>query len=227
MLSNSISEYKSLIHGRLNLLFISHLHDDHVSGIPELIRDVAVDAVVLPEIMVDMRLLLAAQHDGIESNPELIEFYEDPELFFARRGVKRIYRLGPGNSAVETLFTDPPPRSNRSNSKQDPYTVDAFPNPEKEKALYKASLLQYHGGLGFFVPHFDWEFRVFNRDSGFQAKNILLDIEQLLTDARFDFAAILRDPELVQKVRDMYKVHLFGRPELDIQYCAIVSGGSG
>lgn len=77
---------------RLDMLIISHLHDDHVNGLEYLLDDVKVDTVVMPYI-----------DDGLKSLP-LIEcasnsdflrtFYLNPVEWLASRGVRRILLLG-------------------------------------------------------------------------------------------------------------------------------------
>ena len=75
----------------LDLLFISHLDSDHVSGIDSLLASVATQNVVLPYLSNIERLIIVAQAvaDG-KLNGTLLAFARDPVAWLASRGVERI-----------------------------------------------------------------------------------------------------------------------------------------
>ncbi len=94
-----IDDYKALLPYRkalggkaLDLLVISHLHDDHVNGLDHLLKGVKVDTVVMPYTC--DKLLLLAQLESQNDEEFLQDFYADPINWFVERGVQRIVLLG-------------------------------------------------------------------------------------------------------------------------------------
>lgn len=77
---------------RLDMLIISHLHDDHVNGLEYLLDGVKVDTVVMPYIDDGLKSLPLVESAG---NSEFLRtFYLDPVGWLASRGVRRILLLG-------------------------------------------------------------------------------------------------------------------------------------
>lgn len=87
----------------LDLLIVSHLHDDHVNGLEYLLKDVAVDTVVMPCMEENLRILA-----GWESNEgdALQAFYDDPVAWFIHRGVRRIFLASASLEGKEDFFND-------------------------------------------------------------------------------------------------------------------------
>lgn len=77
---------------RLNMLVISHLHDDHVNGLKYLLDNVKVDTVVMPYI--DDGLKSLSLIESSRNSDFLRTFYLDPVNWLASRGVRRILLLG-------------------------------------------------------------------------------------------------------------------------------------
>lgn len=75
----------------LNLLVISHLHDDHVNGLERLLDGVKVDTVVMPYLNEGLKSLPLLE--STEEDKFLSELYNDEVAWFASRGVRRIIRL--------------------------------------------------------------------------------------------------------------------------------------
>lgn len=82
----------------IDALFVSHLDDDHVSGLDRLLAAVKVDSVYIPYVdnLVPILDLLEAEKETALS-VSLIEATIDPESWFGRRGVKRVIRVSGGN----------------------------------------------------------------------------------------------------------------------------------
>ncbi|USS41573.1 MBL fold metallo-hydrolase [Thermococcus aggregans] len=79
----------------IDLLIISHLHKDHVSGIPHLLKITHVDTVILPYLTPIERLLVALQTPVAPR--EFYEFLADPVMFLLdSRKVNRVILVGGG-----------------------------------------------------------------------------------------------------------------------------------
>lgn len=88
LLPNKKSSYKK----KLDLLVVSHLHDDHVNGLEYLLKDFDVETVVMPYTSEDLRLMSRIESDGEEEF--LQAFYTDPVYWFISNGVRRVLLLG-------------------------------------------------------------------------------------------------------------------------------------
>lgn len=82
-LQREIDDYKLLLktvkggrNKKLNLLVISHLHDDHVNGLEYLLKDIDVDTVVMPYVSEDIKLI--ARLESERDSDFLRTFYIDP-----------------------------------------------------------------------------------------------------------------------------------------------------
>ena len=99
-LHREIDHYKALlpyvVHSkrkkRLDLLIVSHMHDDHVNGLEYLLNNVEVDTVVMPYTDSVIRLLARAESSSEEKF--LRTFYMDPIGWFSSKGVHRILLIG-------------------------------------------------------------------------------------------------------------------------------------
>ena len=79
---------------RVDTLFVSHLHADHVNGLDQLLGMVKADTVYIPYVddMVSVIDLVEADLDGALT-ASLIEASIDPGAWFGRRGVARVVRV--------------------------------------------------------------------------------------------------------------------------------------
>lgn len=77
--------------GTVDLLFISHLHADHISGIDRLLSEGQAVEVVLPYLGDDeIKLLLACGASRGIITSTFLDFLHDPIEWFFRRGVQRV-----------------------------------------------------------------------------------------------------------------------------------------
>lgn len=97
------------VHRDLDLVFLSHLDDDHVNGLDYLIRSKQVVEVVLPYLEDHERLLVLAQAAAQgRFSSQFATFISDPVAWLRDRGVERITLVeGPGEADGED---DPVPR---------------------------------------------------------------------------------------------------------------------
>jgi len=78
----------------IDLLVLSHLHTDHVNGIPYLLGKTRVDTAILPYLHPIERLLIAALQPPMP--PWYYLFLASPAAFLISMGVRNIYFLGGG-----------------------------------------------------------------------------------------------------------------------------------
>lgn len=91
---------------RLDLLVVSHLHDDHVNGLERLLGDLEVDTVVMP--YADEATMLLARAESSYEDPFLASFYADPVDWLSSRGVQKIMLVGsPGEGQREDDLSYP------------------------------------------------------------------------------------------------------------------------
>ena len=123
--SNSIwvSEFKknTLGESNINLLVLSHLHADHVSGLDALLAKTVVDTVMLPYLSPEERLVVALE----ETNPSgaLRNFWADPISFLDRKNVGRIVLFGANEAS--------PPEDVFGEYEQREMNIDRLPRDEK------------------------------------------------------------------------------------------------
>ncbi len=94
-LKSEIDSFKLLLptnEKKLDLLVISHLHDDHVNGLEYLLKDIKVDTVVMPYIDDGLKSLPLVESST--NNDFLRTFYIDPVNWFSLMGVRRVMLLG-------------------------------------------------------------------------------------------------------------------------------------
>lgn len=77
---------------KLDLLVVSHLHDDHVNGLELLLKNVDVDTIVMPYVNEGIKFLARLESHSNEGFLQL--FYTDPVGWFISKGVRRIFLLG-------------------------------------------------------------------------------------------------------------------------------------
>ena len=94
-LMSEIDSFKLLLptnEKKLDLLVISHLHDDHVNGLEYLLKDIKVDTVVMPYIDDGLKSLPLVESSA--NSDFLRTFYLDPVNWFSLMGVRRVLFLG-------------------------------------------------------------------------------------------------------------------------------------
>lgn len=89
-----VSEFKKNTLGKstIDLLVLSHLHSDHVSGLDVLLDRTVVDTVVLPYLSPKERLMVALE--GSNSSAWLRDFWADPVSYLDGKNVRRIVLFG-------------------------------------------------------------------------------------------------------------------------------------
>jgi hypothetical protein len=102
----------------IDLLIISHLHKDHTSGIPHLLKRTKVGTVILPYLTPIERLIVALETP--QASEEYYSFLADPVEYLLGRGVKKVILIG----------GEEPEREWRPFSKEEPPELP--PEPPRE-----------------------------------------------------------------------------------------------
>lgn len=80
----------------IDALFVSHLHEDHVSGLDRLLGSARVNTVFLPHLRRGATVAdLVAEAAGGALSHSLVEASLEPQEWFRQRGVSRIVRVQP------------------------------------------------------------------------------------------------------------------------------------
>lgn len=173
-LNSIVARYKNnLTTPRLDLLILSHLHDDHVAGLNTLLKKpkVSVDTVVLPYLSPIERLMVSLAKTSLPS--WFYEFWADPVQFLIARGVKRILLLGGGKASPPKDDFRPEGRFENEGERLDISEMPDDDHLQKEvitkdeqwrRFLDQGRLLtKSHDGYAYKrVPRGMWVFRFFN-----------------------------------------------------------------
>ena len=118
-LNKAILHYKTKELSRyLNLLIISHFHDDHTVGLGKLLNNLHVDTVVLPYLTPIERLTIALQKPYLPASyNEFYEFLSDPVVFLFEKKVKKIIIIGGTEGEKQSYLPEQLPPNKPKNSK--------------------------------------------------------------------------------------------------------------
>lgn len=142
-LKTVIDKYSSTLKKEsIHLLVLSHLHEDHVSGLEYLFENNRnVDTVILPYLSPIERLLIAAMH--AKSGQSFFAFISDPVVWLLNHQVQHILLLGDSEGENETPDRSPESPKIPENPFEDPLEAakhlrDSFQDdPELEKTYEK------------------------------------------------------------------------------------------
>ncbi|MDE3799574.1 MBL fold metallo-hydrolase [Sinorhizobium meliloti] len=100
--SGELASYRSVSSGRTDILFVSHLHSDHISGIDRLQAMAPATTVVVPYLDLCDRLILVLSDLGAGAvSSSALEYFGDPVGWWQRRGARQIVFLEPGSGDDE------------------------------------------------------------------------------------------------------------------------------
>lgn len=153
-LRREIDDFKALLpHVRngnkkkIDLLVISHMHDDHVNGLEYLLKDVEVDTVVMP--YTDQTIRFLARAESIGDEPFLSSFYMDPVEWFSLNGVHRVMLLGSPNEGQYY---------NMDGSEEQRYLVIDEVGINPDELVHDTGIVNINNTLGIKHSHFCWKF---------------------------------------------------------------------
>jgi len=216
VLMNSISEHKALIGQRLDLLSVSHFHQDHVSHIPELIDGLELGTVVIPFVRPELRLLLAAQYDDISDDGDRIRMYGDPEMYFIAHGAERVIIASGdenknGNDKFD-FFGKPPEEYPQKEGKENlNHTVIIGNKTSADTTLFTNKADEYRGCFSIVAPSYLWEFRFKNLYYDCMRSNFWGDITKLLERHNNSFDEILKNKTYIKQLQKIYRDNFEGK----------------
>lgn len=168
LIKRSVCMFKQDIESaEINLLIISHLHSDHVSGLDELFNNFKIKEVILPYFAPIERLLIAIRR--INMPRWYYSFLSDPVKFLVDKGVERIIILG-GEKSSKGVFPD---KIFPASRKRDKLNIKKLPDDEELKSkIFKLDenwektftenklIIKNHNGYAIALGL--WIFRFFN-----------------------------------------------------------------
>ena len=174
ILNSIVINYKkhNLTIPRLDLLILSHLHDDHIAGLNTLFKrpKVSVDTVVLPYLSPIERLMIALIN--VRLPLWFYKFWADPVHFLIEKGVKRVLLLGgseanpPDDLRPERRLENEEERLDISEMPDDDLLLNEVIEKDGQwkKFLAQRKLLtkSHNGYMYLQVPRGIWIFRFFN-----------------------------------------------------------------
>lgn len=211
---------------KLQFLFLSHLHWDHVSGVKTLLELAKVDTVILPYLDPWERLLIACLR--IKSPAWYFIMLYDPVNFFLNYGVRRIILVARGvSNDITNIDFD---RGRREHQYANQFFIDMSQMPELDdetkerifdreiainrhnnwREIYKNGilLLKSHFGIIDIVNHdLIWKFILYNCTVDDSQVNIFKN--KVMTEFKCDHKEIsldiFKNKQNLKKLKDCYK----------------------
>jgi glyoxylase-like metal-dependent hydrolase (beta-lactamase superfamily II) len=111
LVTNAIADLKRTCkRKKIDLLTLSHFHDDHINGVVELLDKIGAKTIMLPWAPLWRRLLIGFEQGLRASDPEML-FYVDPVQYFAQEagdGFGQVLFVMPSDGEGPPFLTDPP-----------------------------------------------------------------------------------------------------------------------
>lgn len=213
-LNSVLSTYKNrLTSKKVDLLILSHLHEDHVSGLYSLFHrlpKITVDNVMLPYLRPAERLLLAVGLPEFTGD-WVYEFLADPVQFFIERDVKQVTYLSGGESASDEQMNY---RSER-HDEQSGFTDKLRDSTELKNYIYNNephlsrhlnSRLKIKSHKGALVANsVYWEFQFFNCSISPSIMQSFLNCVRGLSPYK-PITELIVDPQERAKLRVCYNI---------------------
>ena len=214
----------------IGLLAISHFDFDHISHIPELLRECTVDTVMLPHISNELRVVFLAKcvfdaRDGNDSefvdhlgwNEELVELFRNPASYFAERGAEQIIGiLGDDNDDSNDIRKEDKPISSFQPSENDHHDLEylhlryvgggqRIQSEEKQFDRYNV----YSGSPAYRleIKRYSWLFRPLNVQEKLPA-TFYNDVQKILCQCNDDWWELLSDASKLKQLTKIYDLYI-------------------
>ncbi|WP_339890238.1 hypothetical protein [uncultured Flavobacterium sp.] len=218
-LDYAIESYKNrLCNKTIDILFISHLDDDHVNGIVDLLNGIRCQNIYLPYLTPFERLLVAIRHNPGDTDvfPNFIRFITSPHDYLLEIEGANIGRINyiKGNSegefSIEKKVIDPNETNNEFTD-----NLDLLPQSEFNAEIaslsqnLKIAFKKANGKLNF---GFLWEFYLFHEPGTFAQivlfRNAIHDIYGFEVDEQLSSAelvTILGNSDNLKELRKRFR----------------------
>lgn len=195
---------------KVDLLIISHLHNDHVAGLNTLLSKVSVDTVILPYLSPIERLMVALKKTNLPF--WFYDFLADPVTFLIEKGVNKVILIG-GREAhsPEHVFSD----EERFENEEKRLDLSEMPEDEqlrkevieKEKQLqgfFDQRRLLTKSHSGYLKTKGIWFFRFFNCKVEDSKINLFIRCVNSIMQ-NDDLISVLRSKLGLRQVRKCYE----------------------
>lgn len=207
-------------HKVLDLLVISHFHDDHVNYIPELLKRVHVKTVMIPFCTFEDRILNFVSSDN--EDQEVQDLLLDPVRYFQNNGAEQVitYSSIEDEQNLRDYWGDDADNKNReSNYRYYPfkqveptstengsYYIVGKPLLSGKPALTFIALSSQQYGLFTIDDPFDWEFRftITKKENAREYWKIKAYIKKQLQECKYDQEKLL-SKENIANIRKKYE----------------------
>ena len=218
-LNYAIESYKNTLRNdTIDVLFISHLDDDHVNGIVDLLRGIHCKNIYLPYLSPFERLLVAIRHNPRDTKDfkDFIRFITSPHNYLLEIDGNNIGTINyiKGNSKGEITNEQKAIEPSESNNEftdnldllpQSEYNAEIESISQSSKILFKKA----NGKLNF---GFIWEFYLFHEPGSItqieQFRNAIQDIYGFEVDTKLtseELVIILSNTDNLKELRKKFR----------------------
>ncbi|MGQ2186078.1 hypothetical protein ACT4MK_22375 [Bradyrhizobium barranii] len=102
--AKALKVYRETIAERLEILFVSHLHADHINGLDRLLGNKVPDIVVLPYLdFEDIAAIALSDFEGSKFSGSYRAYLRDPVAWWTGRGVRTVIFIEPDDGGGDSL----------------------------------------------------------------------------------------------------------------------------
>jgi hypothetical protein len=188
-------------------LIISHLHDDHISGLNILLNKARADTVIMPYLSPIERLMVALRNVNL---PQwLYDFWSDPITFLIEKGVNRVILVGGHESSPEYTPNEVMPSEDEgldiSKMPEDEVLKEEVISNEKQlERFFRDKKLLAKNHRGYLTAKRIWFFRFFNcrvKDSNMSSFTQCVNP----ITRHLDIIRIIKSKSLLRQLKNCYR----------------------